>query len=370
MSCRIAIAIPVFVAVLSAGAQAPAPTVIPNEPICPRCSIMMRPIVTLGTDDGAGSIIGRPMSVSVDSRGRYWVFQELEPPTIYRADGKVDRLLGRKGSGPGEYRSANNGIVIGDSMLVLDWQELRATVVGPDLKPNRFIRLRYGIGDILLLTWPTSIVTVGHMQDSDPPNSTMHILSMADSQTRLVRSFGPRGSGGSMGNVEVNQVIGRARDGLWSAYWNKPQVTLWGRDGVARSAFTRQLDWYTGEKRAGLGSPTTPPNPLTSGILEDEEGLLWLFIQTPAPTWQEGWPARGTRIGGGVEYAMRAMAFDKLFRTYVEVIDPAQKRVLTSKTFDGYIFEALPNRRVALYKVDENGFPRVHIATLQLNRPR
>jgi hypothetical protein len=173
-----------------------------------------------------------------------------------------------------------------------------------------------------------------------------------------------------MGNVEVNQVIGRSRSGLWSSYWNKPQFTLWDQSGIARSTFTRQLDWYTGDKRAGLGTPTSPPNPLTSAIHEDDEGLVWLFIQKPAPTWREGWPSRGTRVGGGVEYAMRAMAFDKLLRTYVEVIDPAQGRVITSHTFNGYIFEALPGRRVAFYLVDFNGFPRVQIVQLSLNRLR
>ena len=59
-----------FVAIVaqqSTGTQAPAPTVIPNEPTCRTCTISVKNLVTLGTDDGVGSLNGKPMSVNVDS---------------------------------------------------------------------------------------------------------------------------------------------------------------------------------------------------------------------------------------------------------------------------------------------------------------
>ena len=74
-------------------AQVLAVRAVPDEPNCPRCTISMQPLVTLGTDDGVGSLIGKPMSVNIDSRGRYWVFQELEPPTVFHANGSVDRVI-------------------------------------------------------------------------------------------------------------------------------------------------------------------------------------------------------------------------------------------------------------------------------------
>ena len=142
---------------------------------------------------------------------------------------------------------------------------------------------------------------------------------------------------------------------------------LWDRNGQLRASFTRRFDWYTGETKATLGSPTTPPTPRTGPIREDTEGFVWLFIHTPAPTWKEGWDAPPTRFpGGGTEYAIRKMGFDKLFRTYVEVIDPAQARVVARHTINGYVFEALPDRRVALYQVDFAGIPRVQIVELSI----
>lgn len=60
------------------------------------------------------------------------------------------------------------------------------------------------------------------------------------------------------------------------------------------------------------------------------------------------------------------MGWDRLFRTYVEVIDPVQARVVARHTINGYVFEALPDRRVALYEVDVTGIPRVRIVSLTL----
>lgn len=351
-------------------AQTPAPKAIPGELACPRCVISMQILATLGTDDGIGSLIGKPMSINIDSRGRYWVFQELEPPTVFHPDGRVDRVIGRKGSGPGEFRSANSGIVIGDSMLVFDWQETRATMVGPDLKATRTIRTRHGIGDVVLLKWPTALVTVGHMQDAVPANSTMHLLSMADTSTRRIKSLGPRGTGGSMGNVAVNQTLGPAPNGFWSAYSQRPQFMLWGPDGVARASFTRRLDWYTGEQPSSPGWGKEPPTPRTAGVEEDTEGLLWFFIHTPAPTWRDAWTAKPMRVGGGSEFVIRDIGFHKLYQTYVEVIDPTQGRLLASHRINGYVMETLPGNRVALYTIDLLGIPRVQIATLTLTGHR
>ena len=171
-----------------------------------------------------------------------------------------------------------------------------------------------------------------------------------------------------MGNVDVGQIIGDARDGIWSAYWNRPQLTRWDRNGGARLTLTRRFDWYTPEMKGSMGTPTTPPNPRTGAIREDAEGFVWLFIHTPATTWKEGWDAPPTRYpGGGTEYSARKVGYDKLFRTYVEVIDPVQGRVVSSHTIHGYVFETLPDRRVALYKVDNDGIPRVEIDALSLN---
>ena len=60
----------------------------------------------------------------------------------------------------------------------------------------------------------------------------------------------------------------------------------------------------------------------------------------------------------------------KLYRTLIEVIDPAAKRVLARRTFDGYIFGALSENRVAAYVETEAGVPVVTIYRVTLNPER
>ena len=171
-----------------------------------------------------------------------------------------------------------------------------------------------------------------------------------------------------MGNSKVHQALGRSRDGVWSAYWNRPQFTKWDRTGRAESTFTRPFEWFTGETEATLGWGRTAPTPSTGLINEDDSGLVWLFIHRPVPDWKDAWgDVRPIRIGGGSEIRARDVRFDKLFTTYIEVIDPVQGRVVARHNFDGYIFEALPDRKVAQYVIDADGFPRVHIVSLALN---
>lgn len=113
----------------------------------------------------------------------------------------------------------------------------------------------------------------------------------------------------------------------------------------------------------GLGTPTAAPAPRTGAIREDSEGLVWLFIHRAAPTWKDAWPANA----GRGEVRTRDIVWDLMYHTWVEVIDLTQARVVASHTIDGFVFEALPDRRVALYKVDNNGIPRVQIVSLLLN---
>jgi hypothetical protein len=132
--------------------------------------------------------------------------------------------------------------------------------------------------------------------------------------------------------------------------------------------FTRPFEWFTGETPATLGWNQTAPTPSTGLIHEDESGLVWLFIHRPMPNWKEAWrDVRSIRVGGGSEIRGRDVRFDKLFTTYIEVIDPAQGRVVVRHDFDGYVFQALPARRVAQYAIDADGFPRVHIVQLNLS---
>lgn len=347
---------------LTALAQRPTAAIILEEPACARCTITITPVARLGVDDGPGSLNGRPMAVTVDARGRFWVVNEGEPPAVFSPTGLFLQLVGRKGSGPGEFGWPQNAVPLGDSVLVFD--QNRATVIGPDFKAVRTIGFGEPRGRVVVLTWPTNVFRSGYASTSKPAGSVLHRVNFAGPMAKLVGSFGPTSTGGSMGSAEVGQVIAAASGGrMWSAYWKRYHITLWNGDGTASRAFERAPDWFSGKDPGGIGTPTTPPSPALSAMHEDAAGLLWVFVSIPAPTWKLGWPkvAPGQR-----EVSTRAFGFDKMYRTTVEVIDPKLNRVLARRTLDGYVSHVLPDGRAAIHQPDLNDIPRLNIVSLAL----
>jgi hypothetical protein len=63
------------------------------------------------------------------------------------------------------------------------------------------------------------------------------------------------------------------------------------------------------------------------------------------------------------------MANEKFYRTIVEVVDPAQRRVVARDTLDGWVFSTLPGGRAAIYNTTAAEIPYVRIIQLSLTRP-
>jgi hypothetical protein len=341
-------------------AQRPAAVHIPDEPSCVRCTITVTPVTRLGLDAGPGALNGRPMGLSVDSRGRFWVINEGEPPAVFGPRGAFLQLVGTRGAGPGEFGWPNDAIQLGDSMLVVDRN--RVTVIGPDLKATRTIGFGEPTGRIVIISWPTNVFRNGFATASKPAGSILHHVDFAAPVARIVSSFGPVATGGVMGSAEVSQVVARAGGKrMWSSYWKRYSVTLWNADGTAVQSFDRSPPWFTGKDPGGIGTPTTPPSPSLTALYEDAAGLLWVFVSVPAPTWRLGWPKMAP---GQREAAGRLFGFDKMFRTTVEVIDPKLNRVVARRTLDGYVSHVLPDGRAAMYSQGMNDIPRVSIVAL------
>jgi hypothetical protein len=96
----------------------------------------------------------------------------------------------------------------------------------------------------------------------------------------------------------------------------------------------------------------------------DTAGLLWVFIARPAKSWPSAWPA----VGSGLrEVPLDAIAFEKLYRTTIEVIDPKTAVVVTRMNTDRLIVEALPNRLAVTYSVDASGRRQISVVSLSLD---
>lgn len=350
----------------NAGAQrAPIAVRISDAVSCARCELIFQPTAILiaphDTTDGF------PDAVRIDLQGRYWVFRRGDVPALFDSRGKFVRTLGRLGRGPGEFQMAYDLLVVGgDSLVVLDAGNRRATVLTPSLTPVRYATLPFYMMSPILVSWPNTVISGGTFPTPDGTGRQLHRTSLAGKEGALVKSFGP-GDGELRGPEEmylVYQTLAQARNGVfWSIGNYSYDLFQWKADGSLIRAIQRRPPWFSKPSPMNYNWKTEPPPPHIAAIEEDREGLLWVFIRIAASTWKQAWPVVPEAVR---EVPSRLIAKDKLYATTVEIIDPRTRRVVARQTFDRYVVGSMPDRRVAFYEVDSNGESRIVIGTLAL----
>lgn len=342
-------------------------TVVPDEIMCRSCEIVIDSQVVLRARPGDPD--GLPTQVRQDSNGRYWVFRRDQLPTLFSAKGERLQVIGRRGRGPGEYVEAYDMLsVVGDSVVVLDGNGRRATVLDPALRPTRFVQLPFEIHGAAVVAWPDTVVGSGIVQTASEFGWPLHRVSFRPQTAVVGKSFGP--GDGDMppdGSMRSWHWVAPTSEGtIWTAWAYAFDLTEWRTDGSIQRALVRRPTWFTEVSSVGLGNPTTPPPPLIASIQQDSGGLLWVVARVPAATWRNAWPnlAPGTR-----EVLGRQLARELLYSTIIEVIDPATARVVARRSVDRYAVAGLPARRVAYYGVDERtGAETLSVAQLSLRR--
>lgn len=114
-------------------------------------------------------------------RDGLWYALDVQGPQVHRLDpatGSV-RSFGRRGEGPGEFRSPSSIVAHGDSVMVVDRLTLHAFSPAGRYLASRHVRIRgsCGIRDVL----STSGVLLFLVRCSSPEHTTFHVLQEARS---------------------------------------------------------------------------------------------------------------------------------------------------------------------------------------------
>jgi hypothetical protein len=340
---------------------------VPDRPLCNACSVEVRTLVGLGTFDGPGSLAGPPNQVMIDASGRYWIVDGQELPTVFDQFGEFAGTVGRRGRGPGEFLSAAAVLQAGtDSVLVLDLSTQRATVIGPDLMPVRGISLgSLGVINARAIAWPGEVVVHALSFSRDRTNWPLHHVSLGRNEMDVRRSFGPGNGEVRRGGSAAELLTTLANPGsasFWTSDVYAYRVAEWTPSGELKRLLERTPDWFPGRSRDGMGNPATPPPPRIKSIEMDSTGLLWVFAHVPAEDWRAAWAGVD---GAASEISLRTLPTDRLYRTMLEVIDVDRQRVITRALLDEYVINALPDRRIAIYR-EVDGIPSIEIAELQM----
>ena len=359
----------VITAALVPMSPAKAQTVISDRITCAECRILDLEVAKLGEAEGRGAIAGPPIGVTEDSQGRFWLLYDKTAPLVFDHSGRFLREIGTVGAGPAEFRGPYHAFVIpGDSLVVLDQANQRATVVGPNLTPARTITLSGWFMTAVSVTWPDAVLISGKVPSSMAASQPVHIVSFAEGQTRAVTSFGASADEPLDGNPwsPFRHLIPAGEKSTWVVHPYHYRLRRLSNDGTVAEVLDRTAAWFKGYPEFSMGSPTIPPPTTIRGMSIDATGRLWLFIHTPSQNWRTAWPAlpSGTR-----EVSANAIKAQSLYRTAIEVLDPVGGKLIARRQIDAWVAAVLQEGRVALYQENALGFPSLKIVQFVMEAP-
>ena len=344
---------------------------ISSTPTCPKCRIELEHVVTFGGSPEDSVDVGR--FLRRNSRGEYltrnpWAPHEV---AVFSATGKLLKLFGRTGEGPGDYGRVDFlEIGRGDTLHVFDLRLRRRTLLAPGSRSVGRIAplpvLPY-LEEESLILGPQAYVLLPdgrYIVNAERGDSALHLVGV---DGELVRSFGvgyreeelppppskrhlsvlQRGEAAALRRVDViyRQLAAGGEGRIWAAYRNRYEIELWDTAGVRLRRLVRETEWFKPwrsddwrararrhipREREGSGTDAPPPSPyppMFLGLQQDDEGRIWTLL-----------------IGGN---PLGAPQGNDTTGPIVEVLDPRAGRLVVSVRVGQGVEEFVGTRLVA-----------------------
>ncbi len=286
--CGLAVGLIVPLVLAASPAWAQEVIEIGSDRTCEQCSIEFKRVATLGSlgDPVSPTLIAR---VAVDSRGRFFVAPLFDPAVVamYSEHGEFVKTVGRRGEGPGEFKTIMRAAVgPGDSVHVFEAGG-RYSLFTPAM--DTFVALRrmpFLVQDVSFL--PDGRFVANAMPSRVIP--TKEPLHLVTSEGAITRSFGI-GDLDAVGPEQIEAAVrrlGEAASGrIWAAHIIRYHVELWAPDGTHHLTLVRVADWYPPRTGEYGGSPfETKPEPRISALWEDGEERLWVVTVVSDRDWK------------------------------------------------------------------------------------
>ncbi len=352
--------------------SAHAQTLIPDAQSCRSCSIASTIIATLGASEGPGAL-SSISGVSVDSKGRYWLFGQGRMPSVFGPRGDYIADVGKKGNGPGELMDPYTFWQLpGDSVAVFQAGG-KVSIFDASLQFKRSLVVPFmEVFAAAIANWPRRVIINGQLRTARGIGWPLHTLDLASSTPRVIASFGP--GDGSVSPISGyfhtrNHVIPPdSSDTFWAVASSIYRITQWHAVSNARLlTLERRPRWFAKLSNGLPGGPDKPPSPKIQGASKDEFGMLWVFALVPSPTFRQAWSKWNEAIRSGMkEVPGNYIDYSLLYDTRVEVLNLQTRRVHAVTTLRGNVLSVLPTRRVAFVTTAPDSTPRVIIQRLEV----
>lgn len=184
--------------------------------------------------------------------------------------------FGREGQGPGEFLMAAGLRMIGDSLLVLDAGNQRASLFGPDLDLLREWRLPVNPAPLQSITWVPSIDAFVVNGWSGTASAAGHPLHLLASDGTLQRSFGHDQSDPIMSPTEANgfrPALARSGTRMWSVRLTSYVLEEWDvQSGELVERVALDQPWLNDAWENGRQKYSRPP--MLLGTSQTDDGLI------------------------------------------------------------------------------------------------
>lgn len=323
--------------------------IIPNEEMCPDCSVTLEHSVTLGGALGE-TPIGPSGFVRRDSRGNYYLSNLLDPGVVYVLDdeGSPIQTIGHLGDEPGAFRYVRWLYVDGgDSLHIIDHLTERYTLLSPNYSVVRVVNFPgRPVSDSYAPLPHGGGVINASMNTPATAGFPFHRL---DARGVVTASHGP----GDFVGIDMLQtniirpVATAGPSGFWAAYQSKYEIELWDVRGVRRNVLVRAPEWFPSEPvPRGALSPERPPRPILKAVRNDAQGRLIVIIEVADARWSESLSASDGIEGTTYLPVEERLAYD----TIIEVIDPVSARLVKSERHDAHIVGFVDDQHLYGYR--------------------
>lgn len=309
-----------------ARAQNPAVTTLTESPDCD-CRIELTRVISLSDSLHPGLFAYSPL-VMRDSRGNWYATSNtdgLKQVGVFDPDGRLKKVLGGLGEGPGEFTIINHIVVdSGDTLYVYDHAQLRRSVFDPGHEFVRTERIPAFMRDMVPLPSGHMIVN-STIRTADGVDWPLHLIG-ADGG--VLQTFGNETASSRPDDsfLELRAIAVDGEGVLWVAPKNAYELSAYSMAGTrlepTNRRYRRQVDWFQPWTEPSRGAEPPKPNVNQIAFGPEDPSLLWVLISVADAEWAPVPPQRSSKE-----------LIDSLYDDILEVIDVKSGSVLASRRF-------------------------------------
>lgn len=320
---------------------------------CRTCELPWVRVAQLG-DPSGGGIIEREHSRLVQSESGLYALFAVDYIKLFDSEGRFLRRIGSTGGGPGEYRRIVGLEFSGDSIILLDYDGARTTVLAPNGNVLRSWQLPVGPGPFRVVG--TDSIVVGFMgRTPEGAGYPLHLVAFIDGDPRVIRRFGSETGEWNAARQGRSVVLGRSEDAqaIWHGSFGRLHFEKWHIDGHLARQITWDPKWFSAE-----GAPQTAPRPYLVDFGVDHSDRLWVVTHVLDQSWRRD-DFRGREVP--------ASEMDDMFDSRIDIFDLRSGSHLGTTIWNQVLVRLIKTRDgLALYRseLSEEMVPEVGIYRL------